>query len=246
MKATPWTLGTEGMEHIERDAIVELLRHAVAAAAGQCYPTIWFGRRAVDRYTRKKARDAQWQVRLGAVLSSFFGGIQIPDGSWASIHELATSLSSETTPLRVYVVLTECYNFALTGRFSGREWLSPWDTWDLYLPPPMWACEGAFLKMCSSATGMDEELLAEDTFGEHPATVGRTIARIADSSALSDAGRVAVSKTDHGEWASDVAHPRTPFSEKEASMVGALRHYLITGSVGWRRRWWGWEVAGIC
>lgn len=232
---------------VEREAIGEVLRHVVAATERKSYPTAVFGRRRADRCFANRVRDARWRVRLAALLAPFFPDWFSLTDEYVTFQDLVRHVEDtgdgRDGHLRAYVATSEAYNAILTATFlRGREWLNPWATWDMYLPPPMYACEHEFLRVYAMLTETPYDILVQETFGNRPVMVGDTVTRLAASI---QSGAIHRTSTDDLKWELWTQNGTTSTAgvpDRSVMLVNGLRHYLSTGEVLLVRRWYGWRV----
>lgn len=164
-------LGREAMRNrcgLEKDALLYIVRFAVAHAVRRSYPTVLTTSRVLARVWRQRWRNIAFRDSVRTNLGMVFPGNQVDIVSVSALPIGAKLLWDSMGPdseqrLRMYIALTEAYNYCCKGWFlTTREWLDPLDEWKWFIPPPIWRCEEQFIAVVSCMTGSSIDLMASE------------------------------------------------------------------------------------
>jgi hypothetical protein len=195
---------------------------ATATAAGWSFPCLWVPIRRLDKFYETRGQQARESI-VRLLASSWFAQI---NPAPATLRELIAMNARVEDPhiratQRVYLVLTELFNFAVRRIFVSREWLDPWSCWKYFLVEPWDVQEGRFINMCAAVFSITTSNLAARCEGD------KAIHLLVEY----------LAQPQLPIWRREVppseGHFKTDF---ERQFAGHLRRYLVDGTIHWTTR----------
>lgn len=240
-----------GVLPLEAEAMRQIVLHAMASVSGRCYPSLLTTRRSLWRAWRQD--HARGTLREGAVdLISEFVRVDCSPPTGQDIDEFSSRCLAQLDVqglciLRTYVSLTEAYNFLATGSFlTRREWLCPWQRWNMYLYAPLWEDEVAFVRLVGALGRMQLECVYEVLVTSPAAYVGETVVETAAGIADGMSQVPDPDSPDAAAWLGSLStrmgHDYS-LETHQADLAAVLQYYIISGRLLLARRWWGYQVA---